>query len=137
MPCLFVLLLLAIALFPLVPVAHHWWERNSVKLLVGVALSAVVLSHYATRGYGAHGVAPGMATVLAVLEHAILRDFVPFLILLFSLYVIAGGVQIKGDFPATPTVNTTMLGIGAILASLIGTTGNLSLVVFGPKVTLV
>jgi Na+/H+ antiporter NhaD/arsenite permease-like protein len=119
----FVLLLLAIALFPLVPVAHHWWERNSVKLLVGLVLSAVVMGHYAYRGYGAHGVAPGAATVAAVLEHAILRDFVPFLVLLFGLYVIAGGLQIKGDLPATPTVNTAMLGIGALLASLIGTTG--------------
>ena len=119
----FVLLLLAIALLPLVPVAHHWWERNSVKLLVGLVLSAVVLAHYATRGYGAHGAAPGAATVVAVLEHAILRDFVPFLVLLFSLYVIAGGFQIKGDLAATPTVNTAMLAIGALLASLIGTTG--------------
>jgi Na+/H+ antiporter NhaD/arsenite permease-like protein len=118
-----VLLLLGIALLPLVPVAHHWWERNTNKLLVGLALSAVVLTHYATRGYGAHGRAPGAATVVAVLEHAILRDFVPFLVLLFSLYVIAGGFQVKGDLPATPTVNTTMLAIGAFLASLIGTTG--------------
>ena len=119
----FVLLLLAIAILPLVPTAHHWWERNSVKLLVGLVLSAVVLVYYALRGYGAYGLAPGAATVVAVLEHAILRDFVPFLVMLFSLYVIAGGFQIKGDLAATPTVNTTMLTIGTLLASLIGTTG--------------
>src|SRR3954452_13188533 len=119
----FVLLLLAIAVLPLVPVAHHWWERNSIKLLVGLVLSAVVLAHYGLRGYGAHGEEPGGATVLAVLEHAILRDFTPFLILLFSLYVIAGGLQLKGHMHATPAVNTAMLGAGAVLASLIGTTG--------------
>ena len=119
----FVLLLLAIALLPLVPVAHHWWEWNSIKLLVGLALSAVVLAHYATRGYGVHGAAPGAATVVAVFEHAILRDFVPFLVLLFGLYVIAGGFQIKGDLHASPAVNTSMLGVGALLASFIGTTG--------------
>jgi Na+/H+ antiporter NhaD/arsenite permease-like protein len=119
----FVLLLLAIAVLPLVPVAHHWWERNSIKLLVGLVLSAAVLAHYGWRGYGAHGAAPGGATVVAVLEHAILRDFVPFLILLFSLYVIAGGLQLKGHLHASPAVNTAMLGAGAVLASLIGTTG--------------
>ena len=119
----FVLLLLAIALLPLVPVAHHWWERNSIKLLVGLALSAVVLAHYASRGYGAHGAAPGVATVVAVFDHAILRDFVPFLVMLLGLYVIAGGLQIKGDLHASPAVNTAILGVGAVLASLIGTTG--------------
>src|SRR3954465_2130688 len=90
----FLLLLLAIAVLPLVPVAHHWWERNSIKLLVGLALSAVVLAYYGLRGYRVHGVPPGAATVLAVLEHAILRDFVPFVVLLLALYVIAGGLQI-------------------------------------------
>src|SRR3954452_22033922 len=92
----FVLLLLAIAILPLVPVAHHWWERNSIKLLVGLVLSAAVLAHYGWRGYGAHGAAPGGATVLAALGRVILRESVPFLILLFILYVIAGGLQLKG-----------------------------------------
>jgi Na+/H+ antiporter NhaD/arsenite permease-like protein len=119
----FVLLLLAIAVFPMVPVAHHWWERNSVKLLVGLMLSAVVLAHYGWRDFGVYGAPPGRSTVLAVLEHAILRDFIPFLILLFSLYVIAGGLQLKGHLHASPAVNTTMLGAGAVLASLIGTMG--------------
>ena len=80
----FVLLLLAIALLPLVPVAHHWWERNGFKLLVGLSLSAVVLCYYGLRGYGAHGHEQGMPTVLAVMEHAVLRDYLPFLILLYS-----------------------------------------------------
>ena len=119
----FVVLLLAIAVLPVVPVVHHWWEWNSIKLLLGLVLSAVVLAHYGCRGYGMHGEAPGGATVLAVLEHAILRDFVPFLVLLYSLYVIAGGLQVKGDLLATPAVNTAILGVGALLASLIGTTG--------------
>ena len=49
---------------------------------------------------------PGWPTVLAVLEHAILRDFVPFIVLLASLYVISGGLQLKGDLRARPAVNT-------------------------------
>src|SRR5262249_36327566 len=92
----FAALLLAVAVLPVVPVAHHWWERNGFKLAVGLALGGVVLAHYAGRGYGYHGAAPGGPTVLAVLEHALLRDYVPFIVLLASLYVIAGGLQLKG-----------------------------------------
>lgn len=66
---------------------------------------------------------PGLSTVFAVLDHAVLKEYVPFLTLLFALYVIAGGIVVRGDIRATPTANTTILGIGAVLASLIGTTG--------------
>lgn len=119
----FVLLLLAIAVLPLVPVAHHWWERNWFKLAVGIALGAVVLGHYGLRGHGYHGEAPGWRSVSMVLSHAVLRDYVPFMVLVSSLFVISGGLQLKGDLRAWPSVNTAFLGIGAGLASLIGTTG--------------
>jgi Na+/H+ antiporter NhaD/arsenite permease-like protein len=58
-----------------------------------------------------------------MLDHAIMDDFIPFIILLFSLYVISGGIFLSGDLEATPKVNTTLLAIGALLASFIGTTG--------------
>lgn len=119
----FAALLLAIAVLPLVPVAHHWWERNEFKLGVGITLGAVVLGHYAFRGYGYHGAPAGPETVVAVLEHALLRDYVPFIVLIASLYVISGGLQLKGNLRAFPWVNTAFLAVGAILASLIGTTG--------------
>ena len=119
----FALLLLAIAVLPLVPVAHHFWERNSFKLAVGLGLGGLVLVHYALRGYGYHGHSPGMASVVAVLEHALLRDYVPFMALLTSLFIISGGLQLKGDLRALPSVNTGLLAVGAIAASLIGTTG--------------
>jgi Na+/H+ antiporter NhaD/arsenite permease-like protein len=119
----FAILLLAIAVLPLVPVAHHWWERNWFKLAVGVALGGAVLVHYGLRGYGYHGRAPGWPTVAAVLEHALLRDYLPFMTLLTSLFVISGGLQIKGNLRAWPSVNTGFLAAGAVLASLVGTTG--------------
>jgi Na+/H+ antiporter NhaD/arsenite permease-like protein len=123
----FLLMLLAIALLPLVPVAHHWWEKNRYKLLVGLSLSAVVLVYYGARGFGfehqGHVTEPGRETVAAVVEHAVLRDYVPFIVLLFSLYVVAGGLQLKGDLRALPGVNTGILGLGAMIASVIGTTG--------------
>ncbi len=102
---------------------HHWWETNGFKLAVGVTLGLIVLGHYAFRGYGYHGALAGWPSVTAVLEHAILRDYVPFMVLLTSLYVISGGIQLKGDLRARPLVNTGLLATGAAMASLIGTTG--------------
>jgi Na+/H+ antiporter NhaD/arsenite permease-like protein len=119
----FVLLLLAIAVLPLVPVAHHWWERNEFKLAVGLTLGAIVLSYYGLRSYGYHGEPAGWRTVKMVLSHAVLRDYVPFMVLISSLFVISGGLQLRGDLRAWPAVNTAFLGLGALLASVIGTTG--------------
>jgi Na+/H+ antiporter NhaD/arsenite permease-like protein len=119
----FVLILLAIATLPLVGRASHWWEANRNKLAVAVGLGLVVLAYYGLRGAGFGHAAPGLASMVAVLEHAILRDYVPFMVLLFSLYVVAGGLRLTGDLVATPLVNASFLAIGAVLASLIGTTG--------------
>lgn len=119
----FVLLLLAIAVLPLVPAAHHWWERNWFKLVVGMVLGGVVVAHYAFRGHGYHDEPPGWRSVTTVLSHALLRDYIPFMVLISSLFVISGGVQLKGDLRAWPAINTGFLAIGAVLASLIGTTG--------------
>ena len=52
-----------------------------------------------------------------------LLDYVSFLILLGSLFVISGGIYVKGEFAGTPLVNAIFLGLGALLANLIGTTG--------------
>ncbi|HEU5119040.1 MAG TPA: sodium:proton antiporter, partial [Isosphaeraceae bacterium] len=123
----FGILLLLIATLPLVHAAHHWWERNSVKLAVGLILGAIVLVHYGTRGFGfphdGHATKPGLPTVIQVVEHAILGEYIPFIVLLFSLYVVAGGLQLRGDLLALPRVNTGILALGAIMASFVGTTG--------------
>ena len=58
-----------------------------------------------------------------VLANAILNEYVPFIVLLFSLYTISGGIRIEGDLPAHPLVNVAFLATGAVLASFIGTTG--------------
>jgi Na+/H+ antiporter NhaD/arsenite permease-like protein len=124
----FAALVLAIATFPLLP--HKlaaWWEHNRNKLLLSVALSLVVLLYYYLRptGFAAHGesIAPGMDTLKHVLHQSILEDYIPFMVLLFSLYTIAGGIRVAGDIPAHPVTNTVILAIGAVLANLIGTTG--------------
>jgi len=66
--------------------------------------------------------APGFGTALGVLGNA-LMEYIPFISLLFSLYVISGGISVRGDIQATPRTNTTFLAIGGAIASFIGTTG--------------
>ena len=103
----FVLMLLVIAFFPLwLP---HWWESNRNKLLVSVALGAPVLVLYLARRPDA-------------LVHTA-ADYVSFIILLAGLYVIAGGILLRGDLEATPLVNTAFLATGTAVASVVGTTG--------------
>ena len=103
----FVLMLLAIAVFPLwLP---RWWEPNRNKLAVSVVLGLPVLALYAVRR-------PGVLLGAA-------EEYVSFIVLLAGLYVIAGGISLRGDLVATPLTNTVFLAIGSALASLIGTTG--------------
>ena len=119
----FAAILLCIALLPLIRHTQHWWEHNRNKLLIALALAAVALLYYGLRGTGLAGHEPGWATVLRVLEHAVVDEYFPFIVLLFSLYVIAGGIVVRGDVRATPLTNTAILATGGVLASFIGTTG--------------
>ena len=103
----FVAMLLAIAVCPLrVP---QWWEPNRNKFLVAALLGAPILALYLAR-------APG-----ALLHMA--EEYVSFIILLAGLYVISGGILLRGDLVATPLTNAGFLAVGSLLASFIGTTG--------------
>jgi Na+/H+ antiporter NhaD/arsenite permease-like protein len=119
----FAVLLLMIAFVPLVPRLHGWWENNWNRLAVALGLGGATCVYYYLRGVGFNGAEPGAATVVSMLSHAVLDDYIPFIVLLFSLFTISGGIFIGGDFPAHPRVNAGLLFIGAMLASFIGTTG--------------
>ncbi|MBN1518206.1 sodium:proton antiporter [Candidatus Sumerlaeota bacterium] len=119
----FVVLLLCIALLPLIPATAHWWHHNSSKLTIALAMAAVTIIYYFLRDTGFHHAEPGIPTVLKVLNHAVIVDYIPFIVLLFSLYVCSGGINLAGDIRATPRNNATIIGIGAVLANVIGTTG--------------
>ena len=119
----FACMLLAIAVFPVVPKLSHWWERNRNKLLTSIVLAGALCVYYGLRGYGFAGSAAGLSAVSTVLHHAIAADYLPFIILLFSLYSISGGIRLTGDIPAHPLTNCGFLLTGSLLASLIGTTG--------------
>jgi Na+/H+ antiporter NhaD/arsenite permease-like protein len=118
----FALLLLCIAILPLLRRTEHWWHQNRNKLLVSVGLGLITLVYYQLRGYGAHGAVAGLPTAWVVLLHA-LEEYVPFMALLFALYVVCGGILVRGDLRATPAVNTAFLAIGGLAASFVGTTG--------------
>lgn len=115
----FVLLLLAIAVVPLVPKWSHWWEFNRNKLAVSVLLALVVCAYYFLRPETPNGA----SAVAGLLYHSIVADYVPFMVLLFSLYTISGGIRLSGDIPAHPVTNAGILLLGAVLANIIGTTG--------------
>ena len=103
----FVVMLLAIAVGPLA--APHWWESNRNKLLVSAVLGAPVLILYWQRR---------PAAIIGTAE-----EYVSFIVLLGGLYVISGGILLRGDVEATPAINTAFLAAGALISSFIGTTG--------------
>ena len=105
----FVAMLLSIALGPLF--FSHWWDKNRNKLIVSLVLGAPVAILLLANQMGHE------------LFHQILFDYVPFIILLGSLFIITGGILLEGDIQAKPAVNTLFLAIGGVLASVMGTTG--------------
>ena len=105
----FVVMLLCIAIGPLV--AEHWWENNKNKLIVSLVLGVPTAIWLCLNGMS-HD-----------LMHQMIFDYVPFIILLTALFTVTGGIHLSGDIPAKPSVNTLFLGIGLILASIMGTTG--------------
>lgn len=132
----FVLLLGTIAVLPLMPATSHWWDSNLHRFYISGALAAVTLAYYlllhavpldlhwpVPRVILPASAGPNIAVTGAVLSNALLGEFIPFIVLLFSLYTISGGIRIEGDLPAHPLTNSAFLAAGALLASLIGTTG--------------
>ncbi len=132
----FLCLLGAIAIFPLMQKTEHWWEQNINRFKVAALLACFTLAYYAflhqspVEGHWpTHSVAEATDSAIqtgfvgAILGNALLAEFIPFIVLLFSLYTIAGGVRITGDLQANPLTNASFMAVGGLLASFIGTTG--------------
>lgn len=103
----FVLMLLSIALMPIVHV--RWWEKNHPKVAVG--LGAIPIFYY--------------LFILGQQRHVtvVIHEYLNFVALIGSLFVVAGGVHIRLRGKATPLRNTMFLAVGAVLANIVGTTG--------------
>jgi Na+/H+ antiporter NhaD/arsenite permease-like protein len=103
----FTLMLLSIAVLPLV--AGHMWEHNRNKAILSVVLGVPVVA--------------AMARLDPVALGHTAHEYVAFIILLGALFVIAGGIVVRGTLAGTPGLNTGILAIGAVIASFVGTTG--------------
>lgn len=107
----FVGLLLSIAIMPLA--APHVWEKHLGKISAGWALAFWLPFAAFIDG----------PTAFSSLVHTALLDYIPFLVLVFGLYVAAGGLVVGGALSGSPARTTGLLALGAFLASLVGTTG--------------
>jgi Na+/H+ antiporter NhaD/arsenite permease-like protein len=104
-------LILSIALVPLF--SQKFWHHHYGKFALAWALVFAVPFAYTF----------GLTTALHEIVHTILREYIPFVVVLFALFAIAGGICIHGRIAGTPARNTALLATGATLASVMGTTG--------------
>jgi Na+/H+ antiporter NhaD/arsenite permease-like protein len=103
-------ILLSIALFPLI--LPDFWHHHFGKISAFWAATLGIPFLIAFKG-----------AALYEILHIILADYVPFIILLWSLYTVSGGILLRGTLRGTPIVNVIILIIGTLLASWMGTTG--------------
>jgi Na+/H+ antiporter NhaD/arsenite permease-like protein len=103
-------MLLSIALFPLL--APRFWEAHFKK--VAIAWAFLLFAPFTV----AHG-----QLALFKLAEVLLVDYLPFVILLWGLYTISGGIFLRATLVGTPALNTGFLAVGTVMASIMGTTG--------------
>jgi len=104
-------ILLSIALMPLI--VPTFWHHHYGKVAAFWALS-FLLPFALLFGVGSAG---------SNFVHALVGEYIPFIILLTALFTVSGGIYIRGDLRGSPVLNTSILAIGAVLASFMGTTG--------------
>jgi Na+/H+ antiporter NhaD/arsenite permease-like protein len=103
----FALILLGIALLPLA--IPHRWEKNSFKGFFVAVITAPTAAYLLLKD-------------ASLLVHAA-TEYLSFIVLLASLFMVAGGIVLRGDLRGTPWVNAGLLFFGSVLANLVGTTG--------------
>ncbi|MDA0745803.1 MAG: sodium:proton antiporter [bacterium] len=103
-------ILLSIAVFPLIN--GHWWHHNFGKVSAAWSVLFAIPFLIVYKGAAFHEIL-----------HIYLADYIPFIILLWGLFVAGGGIVIRGTLAGTPVVNTAILLLGTLLASWMGTTG--------------
>ena len=111
------------------------WALPFAGLLLTIATGPTLFrtiwhAHYGkiALGWSALALAPlalayGGGASAEALVHALLGEYLSFIIVLFALYIVAGGILITGNLRGTPATNTAILAFGTLIASVVGTTG--------------
>ncbi|HEY5794157.1 MAG TPA: sodium:proton antiporter, partial [Bosea sp. (in: a-proteobacteria)] len=111
------------------------WALPFAGMLLSIALGPILFPHFWEHNYGKFAafwsvlvliplvLLRGFEPALGALVHTALLEYIPFIILLFALFTIAGGILIMGNLHGTPATNTVLLAIGTLMASFVGTTG--------------
>ena len=107
----FALILLSIATGPLF--FSHTWHHHFGKITAGWTL-LFLIPFTLTFGF---------SESLHLVVHALVGEYIPFILLLFALYTISGGILVWGNLHGSPRTNTLILAVGTLLASIMGTTG--------------
>ena len=113
----FAALLLCVALGP-IAVPHLWEKRQGVVVAI---LSVMLLVAYGMLQGGGKAVELGLECLVG--------DYIPFIVLLFGLFCVAGNITLVGDLAGSPRINVALLLFGTLLSSCIGTTGSSMLMV--------
>ena len=112
-----------------------WWGLPFVGILLSIATGPVLYPHLWEHHFGKFaafwsaliviGLLAGNATttVTGALAHTAFLEYMPFILLLLALFTVAGGIYLEGNLHDSPFTNTVLLGVGAALASVVGTTG--------------
>jgi Na+/H+ antiporter NhaD/arsenite permease-like protein len=121
---------------PIQGAAMGWaWALPFVGILLSIATGPLLFPKVWHRHYGKIAFAWGLLTLVplalfygpwasfAAFVHAMLAEYLSFIVLLFTLYTVAGGILVRGNIRGTPLANTGMIGLGTLMASLVGTTG--------------
>jgi Na+/H+ antiporter NhaD/arsenite permease-like protein len=104
-------MLLSIAILPLV--TPRLWHHHFGKIAAAWALSLALPFAYVF----------GPAAMASSVVHTVLSEYLPFIILLTALFTISGGIYVRGNLHGSPALNVAIMVIGALLASVMGTTG--------------
>jgi Na+/H+ antiporter NhaD/arsenite permease-like protein len=111
------------------------WALPFAAMLASIATGPLLFREFWHRHYGkiaflwsalalaALAAFYGSAPAIAAFVHTMLAEYLSFIVLLFALYVVAGGILVTGNLRGTPAVNTALLATGTLIASLVGTTG--------------
>jgi Na+/H+ antiporter NhaD/arsenite permease-like protein len=111
------------------------WALPFIGILLSIAIGPLLVpktwhDHYGkiALGWAAVTLAPlaifyGASAALAIFLHTMVAEYMSFILLLFALYTVAGGILVTGSIRPNPRNNAGALALGTVIASIVGTTG--------------